>query len=382
VSTHAIRAQQPGAPSNHGRGELAVAVKKPPHLYFVNGFIDYTLIGAASIVTFFLLRSFYTREQTPEVVSIAYVLTWICNWPHFAATSYRLYHCRRNIMQYPVTALGIPWLILAGMIGAILSPELVAPYFVKLYLIWSPYHFSGQSLGISLIYARRAGFKVGRWERFTLSAFIYGTFIAQTVRSEVGTTETEFYGVRCPALGLPEWTIAASNVWMWLGGIAFLLLVVRWCLISKRLLPPIILLPAITQYVWFVHSADQLSFVEFVPFFHSAQYLFIAWSVQLKEKMDLQKIEPGVGYVLAESSRWFALNVLFGAGLFFALPWIVGRFGVPVGVASAAVLSAVQIHHFFVDGVIWKLKNRTVSSPLMVNIEDLVGPPRAVEATR
>jgi hypothetical protein len=37
------------------------------------------------------------------------------------------------------------------------------------------------------------------------------------------------------------------------------------------------------------------------------------------------------------------------------------------------ILCGVQIHHFFVDGVIWKLKKKSVASPLMVNIEDLVG---------
>jgi hypothetical protein len=39
-------------------------------------------------------------------------------------------------------------------------------------------------------------------------------------------------------------------------------------------------------------------------------------------------------------------------------------------------IAVVQIHHFFVDGVIWKLKRKTVSSPLMVNLGDLVGSTR------
>ena len=38
------------------------------------------------------------------------------------------------------------------------------------------------------------------------------------------------------------------------------------------------------------------------------------------------------------------------------------------------VLSAVQIHHFLVDGVIWKLKSPKVSSPLLVNIDDMLRP--------
>ena len=47
-------------------------------------------------------------------------------------------------------------------------------------------------------------------------------------------------------------------------------------------------------------------------------------------------------------------------------------FGVQIGYATGIVLAAIQIHHFFVDGVIWKLKSSSVSSPLMVNLDDLI----------
>ena len=46
----------------------------------------------------------------------------------------------------------------------------------------------------------------------------------------------------------------------------------------------------------------------------------------------------------------------------------------PIHVAQIAepiVITAVQIHHFFVDGVIWKLRNPSVGSPMLVNLEQL-----------
>ena len=39
----------------------------------------------------------------------------------------------------------------------------------------------------------------------------------------------------------------------------------------------------------------------------------------------------------------------------------------------AIFFAAIQIHHFFVDGVIWKLKNKTVSHPLMMSVDDITG---------
>ena len=65
-------------------------------------------------------------------------------------------------------------------------------------------------------------------------------------------------------------------------------------------------------------------------------------------------------------------NMLGGFALFWGLPhaatWIGGY---DLNLTTAVFFSAIQIHHFFVDGVIWKLKNPRVLSPLLVNLDDL-----------
>jgi hypothetical protein len=381
----------------------------PPRPYFVNPWIDFLLVGGGSILIyvalavlpylplppappdgswltqpFTWLRDLHTGERSGTVTALALTLTWVCNWPHFSASTYRLYHAGANVRQYPMTALVVPWVVLAGVVASFASPTAVAPYFVKLFRIWSPYHFSGQTLGVTLIYARRQGFKVGPWERLALSGFIFGTFLAGTARAESGTQPSKFWGIPDLPLGLPEWAAQLALVWMWLAGFAFLALAARWCFRSGRPFPPIVLLPAVTQYVWFVQGSTLLSFAEFVPFFHSLQYLLVAWSVQLREKMDHEGIQPSSRYVLGESLRWGALNLAGGAALFYFIPWGISAWGgYPFEFATGVFITGVQIHHFFVDGVIWKLKNKNVASPLMGNVEDLLHAPplpAAVEA--
>jgi len=158
-------------------------------------------------------------------------------------------------------------------------------------------------------------------------------------------------------------------------GLLFLLLVVNWCVSNRRVLPPIVLLPAGAQLLWFVVGAGDANFNAFVPFFHSLQYLLIAWSMHLKERLDTKGIEPSRRYVARETLRWGVLIVAAGAFLFWMLPHtLASSTGLGFQVAAPIVLAAVQIHHFFVDGVIWKLKNPKVSSPLLVNLEQLVRP--------
>jgi hypothetical protein len=361
-------------------------VGRPGHarsLYFVNSPVDFFFIGGASIVTFLLLRGFHGGRRTPAVLTTAMLLTWVVNWPHFSATSFRLYRSRATIRQYPLTAVAVPILLAAGSAAALASPELLAPAFVHIFLLWSPYHFSGQSVGISLLYARRAGLDVGRFERFVLSAFVFGTFVMQTARAEVAADDRPtFYGVSYPTLGLPPWAADVATYGLWISAAAFLVVIAIWCVRARRLVPPIVLVPAASQFTWFVLGASWQSYVEFVPCFHALQYLLIAWSMQLKEKADALGLSASRGYVARETLRWGLANVAGGAILFWVLPRAVERTGVPIAFATAVMLAAVQIHHFFVDGVIWKLKNPKVANPLLSNLREASVPQSVVASER
>jgi hypothetical protein len=361
----------PGSSTPVSSAPAAGAPGKPRPLYFANAFVDYALIGGVSILTFVLLKYFHSGARTEMIWTTAAALAWVVNWPHFSATSYRLYHTGSNIKQYPITALVVPLLIITVVLGAFASPDGVAPWLVKVFLIWSPYHFSGQTVGITMIYARRAGFSVGRWERLALSGFVFSTFMLLTAMAEAGQTSAQFYSVSVPLLGLPAWVPEILRVWMSICGAALLFFAVRWSVRQKRMLPPIVLLPAAAQFVWFVLGSRLPSFNEFVPFFHALQYMLVAWLVQLKEKLDSRGLAPSQRYVLSESARWGILNFAGGVFLFWLLPRIGAGAGFTLPFATAVILSGVQIHHFFVDGVIWKLKNPRVSSPVMANISEL-----------
>jgi hypothetical protein len=351
-----------------------VPTKHP--LYFVSAPIDYALIGGLSIAVFAAFWFAGPQVGRDSVWTIAAALAWVVNWPHFSATSYRLYHSRGNIEQYPVTALAIPVLLVGLVAASFASPTGVAPWLVKLFVIWSPYHFSGQTLGITLIYARRAGFPIRPRERFVLSGFIFGTFLSQLAVVESRQGLGSFYSVSYPTLGLPAWVPDLVRGWMWVSGAAFLLFVLDWCRRNKRLLPPIVLLPAITQFVWFGLGWKRPGFNEFVPFFHALQYLVIAWVMQVGETLGAKAPASRRTFVVLESLRWAAFNFVGGVILFWGLPMLGARFGITLPFATAVIISAVQIHHFFVDGVIWKLRNPRVASPLLSNVRELIAGPK------
>jgi hypothetical protein len=342
-------------------------------LYFVNAWVDASLIGGVSVLAFLLFYAFHDGQNMGPLYGTAAVLTIFANHPHFFATNYRLYHSRSNIRQFPMTALVAPVLVGAGMIASLAYPDTVAPYYVKLFMLWSPYHFSGQSVGISMIYARRAGFQIGKWERRALSGFIFGAFIATLLTYDTSLEGIEYYGMYYPGLGLPLWTVTAATIFMYVCGAGLLGLAIRWSVKNKRVLPPIVLLPALTHYVWFLGGTLSPGFQEFVPFFHSVQYLLVAWTVQLKESSDARRAGPSTRFVIGQSLRWMVINIAGGYALFELLPYLFSTDASNLYFTSGLVAAAVQMHHFFVDGVIWKLKGQTKGSPVMANLHDFLG---------
>ncbi len=346
--------------------------------YFVSLPIDFLLIGGGSIVLFLLLPLFQDGTRTAQVVEVGLWLTWVGNWPHFSATSFRLYGRLDHLRQYPITAVAAPLLVLAGSAASFTWPLLVAPLFVKVFLLWSSYHYSGQTLGISLLYGRRAGYRPELSERRLLTAFIYGTYLMRMLGGEVNTQGAPYYGILVPGFGLPRVLATAFTASTYVCGALFVLALLWNVRKTRRAPPPLYLLPAITQYVWFVVAGAKPGYSEFVPFFHGLQYLVVAWALQLKEQVDRSATRPTLRSIGGESLRWYGLNVLGGAALFALLPHLVASTGIALNLATGVVLAAIQIHHFFVDGVIWKLRSRSVASPLLVNIPQLLEEP-AVE---
>lgn len=343
----------------------------------MSGPVDAFFVGGASLLLFAVLWLFHGGERTDTVISTAAALMWVVNWPHFSATSYRLYQGTTGVRSYPLTAFAVPVAVLGLTSMALVSPKILAPAFVHLFMLWSPYHFSGQTVGVSLLYARRAGLPIGTWERRALVTFVYGTFVMQTIRAEGAGQKANFWGVAYDTLGVPEWAVTGVTVLLVLSGIALAVLLTLYARKEKRKIPPIVLLPAVSQYVWFVAGPSRQSFAEFVPFFHSLQYLLIAWAMQMAETARGERLTRS--RLFGETLGWWVKNVAGGIALFWATPRLAAdAAGVALPFATGVLFAAVQIHHFFVDGVIWKLKNPGVSSPLMTTLGNLLGP-RAAE---
>jgi hypothetical protein len=349
----------------------------PRSLYFVNGWVDWLALGGLSILTAIALVGLGGATDGAAVKPFMLPLAMVLNYPHFSATIYRLYQNPHHLREFPVTALGLPVLLFLAVIAGLSQPELIGSYLIMLYLLWSPYHYSGQTVGLTMVYARRAGFRIGRRERLALSSFVFSAFLCGAVRMQQAASENGLIdnsGFPVPAFTFPEWLSWAAQAVMVVGALLFCGFAIAWCLREQRLLPPIVLLPAATHFIWFVPGAGLKGLWLLVPAFHSLQYLLVALFVQLKRRGETVASEYPARSLAAEMLRWGLANTVGGALLFVALPVVFIGFGYPSVTAFGVVWAAVNIHHFFVDGVIWKLREPATVSALTTSLAELGRP--------
>jgi hypothetical protein len=352
--------------------------------YFVGPVTDFLFIGGLSLLLFPLLYLFVDDAYLSTLLIGAFVVQFVINFPHFSATIFRLYHSRENRMSFPVTAFVIPVIVLAMTLAALFSLKLFAAVFIMIYFLWSPYHFSGQSSGVTMIYARRNNYRIDKRERIFLSGFIFSSFLISflwSLQNKYGgrdiddvTATEQLFGNSLYTLNVPDWVLIPLGIVIAISAGMFFFLIARQTIKKKEKYPPFMLfLPAIAHFVWFTFSSrfGVFAFIALVPLFHSLQYLYIAWAVQLKEKYGTDAQQPlNHRKVRRETLDWYFTNIVGGMVMFAVLPSVFSKvLDIPFLVSFFIIATGFQIHHFFVDGVIWKLRNPNALAALTRRVD-------------
>src|ERR1700689_2061484 len=153
----------------------------------------------------------------------------------------------------------------------------------------------------------------------------------------------------------------------------------------RKLIPSLTLFSS--QFLWFLLPAA-ISLIKgleipqnrystgVLAVMHSAQYLWITSYYARREAAGEAPTEP-VGGIVRRRRAWrplayFGVLVLGGIALFVPGPWLASRMFHFDFTASFLIFTAlVNIHHFILDGAIWKLRDGKIAS-LLLNSRDRV----------
>jgi tetratricopeptide (TPR) repeat protein len=314
-----------------------------------------------------LLLAFYSAQSYSRAWVFAfYFLALFFNYPHFMATVYRAYHTQSEFAKYRIFTVHVTMLLaLAGVLAHLWYP--LVPWIFTLYICWSPWHYTGQNFGLMMMFARRAGISPAPAERRTLHLAFLASYLLLMLSFHTGASGDPLV----LSLGLPEkFTLPAR------GALALFFVVSSgWALVSlarrsslRAIIAPFAL--ATTQFLWFLLPAViQLASGREIPqtryssgilaVLHSAQYLWITSYYQEREAR-------AAGNTQWKFSRYLVTLVAGGIALFIPGPWIVSRvFHADFAASFLTFTALVNIHHFILDGALWKLRDSRIAALLL-----------------
>ena len=346
--------------------QSALLGSSTPSPWIYRPWID-LLIGCGAWSAPLLLLAFYASSTYSRAWAVAfYFLALLFNYPHFMATVYRAYHTRTEFQKYRIFTVHVALLLtLAGVIAHVWFPLL--PWIFTLYICWSPWHYTGQNFGLLMMFARRSGLAPNPPERTAIHLSFIASFVLLMLSFHTGASGDPLI----LSLGLPaRFTLPARGVLA-----LFFVAATGWALISlarrsslRAILAPLTL--AVTQFLWFLLPAllelfggrevPQTRYSSgILAVLHSTQYLWITSYYQAREAR-------AAGDTRWKFSRYLVTLTAGGIALFIPGPWIVSRvFHADFAASFLTFTALVNIHHFILDGALWKLRDSRVAALLL-----------------
>ena len=327
--------------------------------------IDFLCVGGLSLIV--LVPLLVSGKPELGFVTIA-ALVWVqtlINTAHFMASYRIVYRDRTMIMKHKWAAIGVPAIMLAFIALALAteSTVLVVLFFAVSsgYLAW---HYTGQAWGMMASYGRLGGLSFDKTERL---------LIRSSLRIMLAWHVTWFlhYAIKNPAVLEP-----VNTLYMVVSGatiIAFALglvgLVKAWRRTGK--LPPVrALVPWFAIFVWYATVARWgIAGLFLVQLAHAIQYLEFPARVELNRASANKAARLGT-HMLLYAAALLALS--FGVTVIVpgpAMSVVTDALGIAAGSAAPVlILYFINIHHYFTDGVIWKISNPEVRRDLFAHV--------------
>lgn len=340
---------------------------------------DVWLMGGISIVISLAFWLFVDRGASLVTVSqVAFTLAFVCNHPHFLSSYVMLYGDYRDRLfkrpRYLWAGVIAPLLLAGGLTYALTRADrgAMAQIITLMYLLVG-WHYVKQIFGCVIVTSVQRGIFMTQLERRVLLTNLVLTWFMSWLGSHVRPAKFDFYGISHESLELPPilLDLVYAGVAVSLAAVVYTQ-VARFIRTGQKPSPPGVV-AFVSLYVWYVPVAVHPAFGYMIPFFHSLQYL--AFVGRLKNNQVRAQIEPlrdqAWRRAWVERAGGFALAALvLGALAFQFVPaWLdqrhlVGGDGLGWAPMLAGFILFINIHHYFIDNVIWRSDNETVKAHL------------------
>jgi hypothetical protein len=303
----------------------------------------------------------------------------VINDPHFAVTYLLFYRDvkarlfgaelpRAQRLRYLFAGFVVPLgLSLWALTGLATHSARSLGALTQLMFLLVGWHYVKQGFGVVTVLSARRGTRYGLGERRILLAHCFaGWAYAWASPFDPGRLVEE-KGIVYTTLAHPHWLEPLTRL-VFFSSIAPLVVMLarKWRREGGVPLPPLIGLLC-SVWLWSVYSGIDPLFMYLIPALHSVQYLYFVWLLK-RNQAKAQEGAPSFGRPASVVvGSWTAGAILLGLLLFHLLPSALDSVLVDARAARlsdlgptpyfAALFAVVNLHHYFMDFVIWRREN-------------------------
>ena len=314
------------------------------------------------------------------------ILGTFINAPHFMASYLLFYRNKAQITQHRWAAVYVPLILFLIIIYAFLTPnpEVANPRVnaaaVDLLTVVSAillaWHYTGQAWGMTGAFAYIHGIRMDEMERKLIRCGYHTLlvwhiiwaclFIIRNDEPMIARNFSDFaktFSNQVPSV------LLVYNVWSVVVLLTIPLGIFGFIRIRRRtgIMPPLrCFAPWVAIYLWYALIWAYPEVFWLLQIFHALQYLVFPLRVELNQysakqkRSDTKQFLHGVAYYLVLVVVGFAV---------FELPAVsLVRTGGNLNFLGV-IAAFVNIHHYFIDGAIWKIRNPQVRKDLFAHLK-------------
>ncbi len=348
----------------------SAAATAPPPKSIVSPQVDLWCVGLGSIVLLAPLVLFGDRTILGLGLSATALLTMWINMPHFLASYRIVYRTKESILKHSVASIYLPAVLLVYCFYAIAKAEQDFRHVEILLMVSSAYlawHYTGQIWGMMATFGALSGQPFDQRERLLIRTGLrlqlvwHVTWVFQRMPPD--------YPWLLRLAGQAYFVMSAVTA------VAYLLALAGFWSYRKRTgqLPPLRASIAwLALCFWYGAIARDRDAILLAQIGHAVQYLAFTGRVEANVFQREHPEDRG----LTARHVWIYFGLLIAIG--YVVVWLLETPGVIVandlwGAASAkqlpvVLIAFINIHHYYTDGVIWKISSPTVKRDLFSHL--------------
>ncbi|MBZ9700559.1 MULTISPECIES: hypothetical protein [unclassified Mesorhizobium] len=375
----------------HLSADARAPAATPPQRYLFGPLADFLMLGGSA---FLILPALYfvPTKYDSLVAAAMFFLAYLINYPHFAH-SYQLFY--RNFgskvrgegydrglqIRYIFAGIVVP-LLMVGFFayGSITANARLLGNAANAMFFFVGWHYVKQGYGMLMVDAVLKRRFFTNPDKKILLVNSYAVWLFAWLQTNTAVSQAKYYGLEYYTFATPAWlnTIALSAAAASTAA-TVVMLINRWSKNGGSLPYNGVVAYIASLYLWILVVRINPLWLLVVPALHSLQYLAVVWRYQSnveRDGPDAQKVpDSRILSVLGPIYRTRVLGFVVAGGVLGGL----GFWLIPAALTALIpydkevlgsslfffiVLIFINVHHYFLDNVMWRRGNPEVSKYL------------------